>query len=539
MGKDSNLEILSAALSAHISELRLFWRETGLSCRWLVPDSEHCYVNSEILTYLSDFRANAKTTIENADVCEQWLKHASIVLDAQEGDEAPFSLRTLTWLLRVVESPHRDDLTIDSWNLYLWSVRFNDLPHRVAQKLATHLDPAGRHAIVDFDTLVGRFVLALQDSIPADLDSIEQAETARLIERFDRLRRFKNLVFYGVSNVGKAGLTKKLIGHWRNMTGRDVGMHCMTVFHPNVSYSDIVERRVQGQGMASSQALNEYLRPRLITRGAQDSKFFFEAFSSDNYEEGLFMGLCRAAVQNPDKDYVFVIERINSVRLSEVFGELVHLIDCSARVPWRSGGSAGEGAWDLEAKGALSVSLSQSGRIFFIPSNVFILGTATVYGMQDMHFDDDLMRSFALEQIEPMSREALRARLLARRDREDFARLEEYVEHSVNLWDDINQTLRIVGGDRNIIGYGPLISMCDEILASSDVYEANRIALGTWRYRLLPQILSKMELLLTLAQHGHRQALGTIIEILNKSWLRLSVKLAGSEDPPFIDIHMD
>lgn len=122
-GMTDKREILSAALSAHVSELRLFWRETGLSCRWLVPDGEHCYVDREMVEHLRTFRAVANETIEHDDVCAQWIEKVTPLLEEGEDGAMPFSLRTLTWLLRVVESPHRDDMTIDAWNLYLWNVR--------------------------------------------------------------------------------------------------------------------------------------------------------------------------------------------------------------------------------------------------------------------------------------------------------------------------------------------------------------------------------------------------------------------------------
>ena len=91
-------EILAAALSAHVSELRLFWRETGLSCRWLVPDGEHCYVDEEAIKYLRKFKENARTKIVHEEVCELWLEKSAPLLESEEIGTMPFPLRTLTWL---------------------------------------------------------------------------------------------------------------------------------------------------------------------------------------------------------------------------------------------------------------------------------------------------------------------------------------------------------------------------------------------------------------------------------------------------------
>ena len=526
-GRTDKREILSAALSAHVSELRLFWRETGLSCRWLVPDGEHCYVDREMVEHLRTFRAVANETIEHDDVCAQWIEKVTPLLEEGEDGAMPFSLRTLTWLLRVVESPHRDDMTIDAWNLYLWNVRLSDLPSQIMRKLVDYLDNQGKQALIDFDTLVGRFVTALQASMPDDTDKFDRIEQLTLVKRFDRLRRFKNLVFYGVPCIGKANLSKQIISHWQEMTGREIGMHCVTPFHWNVKYENLVERRISSD-MGAARPMIENCAPRVLAHHVHDAKFFFEPYTNDNIEDGLLLSLCRAAAYNPDKDYVFMVDGIDEAELEDVFGEISHMLDSFARVPWRKAQDGSPGAWDLEAPGARSIRLCQSGRLFFIPANVYILGTAnsnTIYAKGD---NSRLLQSFAVEQLYAKTPSELRAAMLAGRCLEAFARLEQYVDHSVELWAKINEILMKVGGHGNIIGYGPLLSMCEEILDSSDVLDANRIVLGTWRYRMIPLIHAKMEALLS-GTEAHRLALDELLSCLTQSWLRVNAQVEGVE----------
>lgn len=525
--KRENREVLSAALSAHVSELRLFWRETGLSCRWLVPDGEHCYVDREMMAHLRAFRDVAREKIEHKEVCDQWLEKITPLLEDGEEGTMPFELRALTWLLRVVESPHRDDLTTDAWNLYLWSVRLNDLPGQVMRKLIDYLDNQGKQALIDFDTLAERFALALKASMPDDADRFERIERMTLVKRFDRLRRFKNLVFYGVPNIGKANLSKQIISHWEEMTGREIGMHCVTPFHGNVKYEHLVERRVSGE-TGATRPMIENCAPRVLAHHIHDAKFFFEPYTNDNIEDGLLLSLCRAAAYNPDKDYVFMADGIDEAKLDDVFGEISHMLDSFARVPWRKAQDGGPGAWDLEAAGARTIRLSQSGRLFFIPANVYILGTANAANIFGGREDDRMLQSFAVEQLLAKTPEELRSAMLSGRSLEDFARLEQYVDHSVELWAKINEIFIRTGGHNNIIGYGPLLSMCEEILASSDVLDANRIVLGTWRYRMIPLIRVKMESLLR-AGDDRRKPLGDLIECLNQSWLRMNAQIEGME----------
>lgn len=528
-------DILSAALSAHVSELRLFWRETGVSCRWLIPDAEHCLVDEETLQYLLDFRKDAQTAIINPDVRSEWQGKASLLLDESEAGSVPFPLRTLTWLLRVVESPHREDLTIDSWNLYLWSVRLADLPSRILQKLSAQLEGSEKKALLDFDTLAAKYFAARSADFSLYDENEDEAAQMLNVERFDRLRRFKNLVFYGIANIGKANLSKQLIAQWKERTGREIGMHCVTVFHPATAYGDLVERRTAGAAR-STQTTEEL--PCVLGSHSPHASFFFEHEQNTHIEDGLFVALCREAVMHPDKDYLFMVECIDRAKIEEVLGELAHMLDAFARVPWKMGLLPSQRGWDLTAGGARSVRLGLSGRLFFVPANVYCLGTATE---KDLFAEknDKLLQCFAFERLEPLSQSQLLRRMLSNRSPAAFARLEEYAEHSVALWAEINGILHSAGGETNLIGYGPLFSMCEEILQSADVHEAARIVLGTWRYRMLPPILMKMTALLAHHTNSHRQHLGTLMESINRSWLRTRISLEGLFNSESLQVSYD
>ena len=531
---NTNREIFSAALSAHVSELILFWHGTGLSCRWLVPDSEHCYVDDTIIGHLKAFDPDS---IENSEIREQWLSHTKPLLESDEPTSTPFSLRLLTWLLRVVESPHRDDISQDSWNLIFWSVRMVDLPNRVATRLSNRLD--GDVRFLEFDTVINTYCDILKEVYPTDGKKLEQDEKILLINRFDRLRRFKNLIFYGIANIGKANLSKSLLRNWKTMTGREIGMHCVTVFHKNSCYADMVESRISGDWMSStSSASSDRSAPRVIAHHITEPRYFFEPFTNNNIQEGLFLSLCRAAAYNPDKDYVFMIDCIDEAKIEDVFGEVSHMFDSFARVPWRKGSGDTPGAWDLESKGARSIRLSLSGRIFFIPANVYILGTANESGLFDSSVDEHLFQTFAVEYLPAKTAEELSAEMLSHRSHTAFARLEEYVGHSIRLWDRINTILISVSGHKSMIGYGPLLSMCEEILQSGDVIEANKIVLGTWRYRMMPPIRLRMETMLH-SDEEHREALKLLIDCLNCSWLRIHVEVEGFPGSEAIYISFD
>ena len=143
-----------------------------------------------------------------------------------------------------------------------------------------------------------------------------------------------------------------------------------------------------------------------------------------------------------------------------------------------------------------------------------------------MGVDEHLFQTFAVEYLPAKSADQLKAEMLAGCSRAEFARLEEYVGHTVRLWHEVNEILISVGGHKNLIGYGPLLSMCREILQSGDVLDANKIVLDTWRFRMMPPIRAKMEPMLY-GDAPQRKALDDLINLLNHSWLRIHVAIEG------------
>ena len=180
------------------------------------------------------------------------------------------------------------------------------------------------------------------------------AETLTAI--IDRWQHKKNLILQGAPGVGKTFLARRLA--YALMKERDPERIGAIQFHQSYSYDDFVRG----------------YRPQPAGGFA--------------IKDGVFFSFCKRAQadEEPDRVWVFIIDEINRGNLSQIFGELMMLLESDKR---------------SEEFAVPLVYPRSDGETFFVPANVYVIGLMNIADRSLALVDYALRRRFAFETLTP------------------------------------------------------------------------------------------------------------------------------------------
>ena len=168
------------------------------------------------------------------------------------------------------------------------------------------------------------------------------------------LHRRRNLILQGPPGTGKTFLARRLA--WLELGATDAARVELVQFHPSYSYEDFVQGfRPDAQGLFRLQ-------------------------------DGVLLDFCRRAALDPDRPYFLLIDELNRGNLSRIFGELLLLLEADKRGPTHAV--------------RLPYAPAEAAR-FFVPANVFVIGTMNLADRSLAPLDYALRRRFAFVELAP------------------------------------------------------------------------------------------------------------------------------------------
>lgn len=196
----------------------------------------------------------------------------------------------------------------------------------------------------------------------------------------ENIQRYKQVIFTGAPGTGKTYGVRKVV---EDLCGEHTERMKFVQFHPSYDYTDFVEG----------------LRPVKL-EGDKEATFV--------RLDGTFKKFCRIVAADPDNNYYFIADEINRADLSKVFGELMFGLEESKRgqkfdtqyvnLPTYEVKVEVENGVKKKVITEIEEDVFEDG--FFIPENLYFIGTMNDIDRSVESFDFALRRRFRWVEIE-------------------------------------------------------------------------------------------------------------------------------------------
>ena len=221
---------------------------------------------------------------------------------------------------------------------------------------------------------------SLNNLYNAYVNAKQECLSKKIKELSKLLENNYNLILTGAPGTGKTYMTESITKSIMELPeNKDVPkeQYCFVQFHPSYDYTDFVEG----------------LRPI-----KSNEKVVFER------TDGIFKEFCAKAANDTGKKYVFVIDEINRGEISKIFGELFFSIDPGYRDGSRKMKTQYHNLIVNDKNLAENYPFKDG---FFVPKNVFIIGTMNDIDRSVESMDFAFRRRFSFAEVTASESESM------------------------------------------------------------------------------------------------------------------------------------
>jgi MoxR-like ATPase len=369
------------------------------------------------------------------------------------------------------------------------------------EQRAKVLDPTSRALLVylKYNTPIEASPVDSEDENSEDTpmpstEIVRQSDILSNSPTIQKLTLSKNLILEGVPGTGKTyAFNNQLVENWTTELKRERISKSITM-HPSTSYEDFLEGL--RPELETSQTKENITTPpdilvenlklakkdTILTMG--EHKWFFNppTKTKGNFTvaDGFFLNVCKEAVQNPSQDFLVLLDEINRCNIPSVFGDLLTAIERSKRATWDNDNQC----WNLDK--AQTITLAISKRQFFVPENVYVVGTMNTTDRSVAPMDMALRRRFAFHRIEPVAPE-----------QSDFPTAEHHFPNRTEYWDNLDQSIQAIkslndtlsnSGKDALLGYSYIYDLASDLELYQDQNQTLILIEHHWNHHILPQL---------------------------------------------------